>query len=99
MEPLFTPEQLAAALGLSVQTLYNRRTRGESLPPCIKLGRQLRFFLADVQNWLEAQRDGSGVHLADHLREPGHAHQADPPRRRGRPTNSDEIRRRSPLLA
>ncbi|WP_418629280.1 helix-turn-helix transcriptional regulator [Achromobacter dolens] len=99
MEPLLTPEQLAAALGLSVQTLYNRRARGESLPPCIKLGRQLRFFQADVQNWLEAQRDGSGVCLADPLREPGQTHQAGPPRRRGRPTKSDEIRRRSPLLA
>lgn len=71
MERFLTPEQLAAALGLSVQTLYHRRAGGEPLPPCIKLGRQLRFFQADVQGWLEAQRDGSGVCPADTLREPG----------------------------
>lgn len=95
MEPLLTTEQLAAALGLSVQTLYNRRARGESLPPCITLGRQLRFFQADVHDWLEAQREGRGLCPTVPLREPGQTHQPSPPRRRGRPTKHDEIQRRT----
>lgn len=71
MEPLLTLEQLAATLGLSVQTLYNRRARGESLPPCVKLGSRLRFFQTDVRAWLDAQRDGGGNCQAAPSREPG----------------------------
>lgn len=95
MEPLLTLEQLAATLGLSVQTLYNRRARGESLPPCVKLGNRLRFFQTDVRAWLDAQRDGGGNCQSAPSREPGQTNDPAAPRRRGRPTKAEEIRKRA----
>ncbi len=93
MEPLLTPEQLAATLGLSVQTLYNRRARGESLPPCIKLGGRLRYLEADVRVWLDAQRE-----VAQETpwvqREPKPTSGLTGPRKRGRPRKDEEIHKR-----
>ena len=43
MEKLLTPEELGQVLGLSTQTIYNRRAQGLPLPPTIKWGRMLRF--------------------------------------------------------
>lgn len=93
MEKLLTSDQLAAVLGLSVQTLYNRRTRGEPLPPCVKVGRLLRYEQAEVHAWLASQRE------AQHVRKVVLAtpEQTAPPqvaRRRGRPTKAEQIRRR-----
>ncbi|CAB3937256.1 hypothetical protein LMG6000_05286 [Achromobacter insolitus] len=93
MEPLLTLEQLAATLGLSVQTLYNRRARGESLPPCVKLGSRLRFLQTDVRAWLDAQRDGVGNCQAAPSREPGSTiHPAAQPR----PKRSVSVRNSMP---
>ena len=53
---LLTPKALAELLGLAEQTIYNRHSTGGDLPHAIKLGRLLRFHTADVDAWLERQR-------------------------------------------
>lgn len=86
MESLLTPSDLAQALGLSIQTIYNRHSLGQSLPPCIKMGKLLRFRSQDVERWLSS------------LYEVKHATPIEPSpliRRRGRPTKAEEILRRS----
>jgi predicted DNA-binding transcriptional regulator AlpA len=96
MEKLLTPAQLAAVLGLSLQTLYNRRTRGESLPPCVKVGRLLRYEQTEVRAWLASQREAQHVQQVA-LDIPGQIATPQVARRRGRPTKAEQIQRR--LLA
>ena len=58
-EPLLRAEQVAEYLGLSVQTLYNMRLRGEG-PVAHKWGGRsgpLRYRQADVEKWLEQNRE------------------------------------------
>jgi len=58
-EPLFTAVQVAEYLGLSVNTLYNMRLRGEG-PVAHKWGGRsgpLRYRQADVEKWLEQKRE------------------------------------------
>jgi len=92
MEKLLTPAQLAAVLGLSVQTLYNRRTRGEPLPPCVKVGRLLRYEQAEVHAWLASQCETPNVQRVA-LAKPQPAATPQVARRRGRPTKAEQIRR------
>lgn len=93
MEKLLTSDQLAAVLGLSVQTLYNRRTRGEPLPPCVKVGRLLRYEQGEVHAWLASQREAQHVPLVA-LATPERTATLQVARRRGRPTKAEQIRRR-----
>ncbi|OZI47060.1 helix-turn-helix transcriptional regulator [Bordetella genomosp. 5] len=93
MDKLLTSDQLAAVLGLSVQTLYNRRTRGEPLPPCVKVGRLLRYEQAEVHTWLVSQREAQQAQqVALATPEPTAAPQV--ARRRGRPTKAEQHQRR-----
>lgn len=93
MDKLLSSDQLAAVLGLSVQTLYNRRTRGEPLPPCVKVGRLLRYEQGEVHAWLVSQREAQHVQQAAlAAAEPTAAPQV--ARRRGRPTKAEQLRRR-----
>ena len=58
-EPLLRAEQVAEYLGLSVQTLYNMRLRGEG-PTAHKWGGRsgpLRYRQVDVDRWLEERRE------------------------------------------
>ena len=58
-EPLLRADQVAEYLGLSVQTLYNMRLRGEG-PPAHKWGGRsgpLRYQRTDVEKWLERNRE------------------------------------------
>lgn len=58
-EPLLRADQVAKYLGLSVQTLYNMRVRGEG-PVAHKFGGRsgpLRYQRADVEKWLELNRE------------------------------------------
>lgn len=50
-----TARELAARLHLSVRTIYNRRSRGEDLPPSINYMGRPRWRLSDVIAWEEAQ--------------------------------------------
>lgn len=57
MNKLLTPAELADIVGLSTQTIYNRRYHGASLPPCVQLGRMVRFPIAGVEAWIAAQAE------------------------------------------
>lgn len=81
MEQLLTPKTLAELLGLAEQTIYNRHSTGGNLPPCIKLGRLLRFRASDVDAWLNGQQAIA----------PPPPQLAAPKRRRGRPTKAEQI--------
>ena len=58
-EPMLRAEQVAEHLGLSVQTLYNMRLRGEG-PTAHKWGGRsgpLRYRQVDVDKWLAEKRE------------------------------------------
>jgi excisionase family DNA binding protein len=52
--PLYTPEALAAYLGITVATLENWASAGYGPTP-IQLGGLVRYAAADVEAWLAAQ--------------------------------------------
>lgn len=81
MNKQLTPAELAEMLGISAQTVYNRRCDGASLPPCVRIGRLIRFPEDGVQAWLNAQRE-----------QPLPISQ--PPKKPGRPTKVVQIARR-----
>ena len=49
---LLTIEDLAALMGWSKATVYQRRYRGASLPPSIVIDQTVRFRSEDVDAWL-----------------------------------------------
>jgi excisionase family DNA binding protein len=62
LERLLSIEELSEYLGVPVKTLYDWRLSGKG-PCAVHVGRQLRYFVADVHGWLTAQREartGSG---------------------------------------
>jgi predicted DNA-binding transcriptional regulator AlpA len=83
-QPLLSAKALAVVLGLAEQTIYNRHSTGGSLPPCIKLGRLLRFRATDVEAWLADQPSSPG-------QRPVVAGAPPVKRRRGRPTKADQV--------
>lgn len=89
MQPLLTITQLAHVLGISKQTIYNRRSCGgpDDLPPCIQIGGISRYRPSDVESWLVKASRESESKIDE--REP-----ITPPKRRGRPTKAEEIMRR-----
>ena len=92
MEKLLTPEELADILGLSVQTIYNRRALQGPLPPSVNLGRRVRFRPEDVRAWLNDRANLSAVFGVVSAKAATEA--ALTPKRRGRPTKAEEIARR-----
>ncbi|MGI9482498.1 MAG: helix-turn-helix transcriptional regulator [Hyphomicrobiales bacterium] len=54
-ERLFSTQQAAEMLGISRQTLNNRRFLGRS-PAYIKMGRCIHYRERDVVDWIEAHR-------------------------------------------
>lgn len=61
MEPqtlpgLLSPEQLAEYLDIPLATVYRWRARRTG-PRGMRVGRHVRYRLADVERWLEAQAD------------------------------------------
>jgi len=53
-DPLLTPRDASAFLGLSRSWLAKLRLTGDG-PPFIKLGRQVRYRLGDLEAWLNGQ--------------------------------------------
>lgn len=59
LEPMMSVEELSAYLDVPIRTLYDWRRVGRG--PCpIHVGRQLRYFVSDVHQWLQDQRELSG---------------------------------------
>lgn len=85
MNNLLTPAQLAEKTGIALQTIYNRRNLGASLPRLIRIGRLIRFDPSDVEAWLEGLRQEQPLPLNPE------------PRKVGRPTKAEEIAKRSKL--
>ncbi|MHB1063856.1 MAG: helix-turn-helix transcriptional regulator [Georgenia sp.] len=51
LEPVLTTSELAAHLGVPVQTIHDLRHSGRG-PRGIRVGRELRFRLSEIQAWL-----------------------------------------------
>lgn len=56
LEPLMSIEELSEYLHVPVRTLYDWRLAGRG-PCAIHIGRQLRYFMSDVHEWLASQRE------------------------------------------
>ena len=56
LEPLLSVEALAEYLGVPVTTIYDWRTDGKG--PCgIRIGKHVKFAVADVKAWIAGQRE------------------------------------------
>ena len=64
LEPLLSIEELSEYLDVPVRTLYDWRLSGKG-PCAVHVGRQLRYFISDVQGWLAAQRESQPGRLPD----------------------------------
>jgi excisionase family DNA binding protein len=53
---LLTAPEVAAFLGIPLQTLYQWRVKGVA-PRAVKVGRHLRFRRADVEAWIDSRSD------------------------------------------
>ena len=51
LDPVVTLSQLAAQLGVSVQTIYDLRSQGRG-PRGFRVGRELRFRVSEIAAWL-----------------------------------------------
>ncbi|GHG60043.1 hypothetical protein GCM10012320_34420 [Sinomonas cellulolyticus] len=56
LPPLLDIRELSAYLGVPVSTIYDWRARGLG-PRAYRFGKHLKFAVADVTVWIEAQRD------------------------------------------
>lgn len=56
LQPLMSIDELSEYLHVPIRTLYDWRLAGRG-PCAIHIGRQLRYFVSDVQEWLAAQRE------------------------------------------
>jgi predicted DNA-binding transcriptional regulator AlpA len=55
--------ELADRWKVSAKVIYGLRYRGEA-PPAIRVGRELRFSVADVEAWEASRRDNGGPRAA-----------------------------------
>lgn len=58
LERLWTTEEVAEHLGVSVETLYTWR-KGRQGPRAAKVGRHLRYDPADVRAWFEQRQEAA----------------------------------------
>ena len=56
LPPLLDIRELSEYLGVPVSTIYDWRSRGVG-PRAYRFGKHLKFAVADVTEWIEAQRD------------------------------------------
>ncbi|GAA3172752.1 hypothetical protein GCM10010531_27850 [Blastococcus jejuensis] len=61
--PLAATPEVAAYLGVPVQTLYVWRTKSEG-PRAVRVGKHLRYRWSDVDAWIESQSDRPRVGAA-----------------------------------
>lgn len=89
MEKLFTAEELASILGVSIQTIYNRRSNGGSLPKALHIGRLVRYRQCDIDFWI-----GGLPRSSETLGEPQGVGPVMRTIRKGRPSKAEQVRRR-----
>ena len=53
---LLSPAELSAYLGIPLATIYRWRSQRNG-PSGIRVGRHVRYRVADIEAWLEQQRD------------------------------------------
>ena len=56
LEPLMSIEELSEYLNVPVRTLYDWRLAGKG-PCAVHIGRQIRYFVTDVHEWLRQNRE------------------------------------------
>lgn len=56
---LMDVKELSALTGMSVSTIYRKRSLGESLPRAVKIGSAVRWREEDVISWLEANLESA----------------------------------------
>jgi len=56
---LLDVQDLAALTGMSVSTIYRKRSLGEPLPRAVKLGTAVRWRQVDVDAWIEQQLEAA----------------------------------------
>ncbi len=61
--PLAHTPEVAAYVGVPVQTLYVWRTKGIG-PRALRVGKYLRYRWTDVEAWLDEQADRPGAGVA-----------------------------------
>lgn len=93
MERLLTPKDLAEITGLALQTIYNRRSNGGSLPICLNMDGRLRFRPRDVDAWLDTQYEN------DQPKRVAINSIESQPRGPGRPTKAEQVARRAGKVA
>jgi predicted DNA-binding transcriptional regulator AlpA len=54
---LLDADDLSDFLGVSRDSLYDRRHRGVDLPPAIRIGRVLRWRIEDIERWLDERQE------------------------------------------
>lgn len=52
---LLDAKDLSAQIGMSVSTIYRKRSLGEPLPRALKIGSSVRWRQTEVDLWLEGQ--------------------------------------------
>jgi excisionase family DNA binding protein len=57
-EPLLSAEEIGRLLAVPRSTVYEYARRRRDPLPSIRLGRHLRFYRSDIEQWLAEQRDG-----------------------------------------
>lgn len=63
MTRMLTLTELAERLNVTPKVIYGLRYRGEA-PPAIRVGRELRFAVDDVERWERARLDNGGPRAA-----------------------------------
>lgn len=46
-------KELSAQIGMTVATIYRRRSTGEPMPRALKIGQAVRWRQSDIDAWLE----------------------------------------------
>jgi len=59
-DPLFTPPEAAAYIGVTENTLSVWRCTGRYKIPFIKVGRLVRYRRSDIESWLESRTLNNG---------------------------------------
>lgn len=60
LEPVLTTSELAAHLGVSIQTIHDLRHGGRG-PRGFRIGRELRYRISEVEAWLAELEQSDGI--------------------------------------